>query len=56
MGGVVPRLVAEGLLHGGRGHAVELRVLGFLCELGRPTDAITDASGRELSDRWRKPR
>jgi hypothetical protein len=28
--------------------------LRFLCELGPPSYAITDASGHELSDRWRE--
>ena len=30
--------------------------LGFLCELGPPEYAMTDAEGREMSDRWEESR
>jgi hypothetical protein len=33
-------------------HAGEDSAMVFLCELGPPDYAITDAQGRELSDRW----
>jgi hypothetical protein len=33
-------------------HAGEDSALVFLCELGPPDYAITDAQGREMSDRW----
>jgi hypothetical protein len=33
-------------------HAADDSALVFLCELGPPDYAITDAQGRELSDRW----
>jgi hypothetical protein len=33
-------------------HAAEDAAMVFLCELGPPDYAITDARGRELSDRW----
>jgi sugar phosphate isomerase/epimerase len=33
-------------------HAADDSALVFLCELGPPDYAITDAHGRELSDRW----
>src|SRR6266404_620365 len=33
-------------------HAGENSAMVFLCELGPPDYAITDARGRELSDRW----
>jgi hypothetical protein len=33
-------------------HAADQTELVFLCELGPPDYAITDAGGRELSDRW----
>jgi sugar phosphate isomerase/epimerase len=33
-------------------HAGEESAMVFLCELGPPDYAITDARGRELSDRW----
>jgi hypothetical protein len=33
-------------------HAGENSAMVFLCELGPPDYAITDAQGRELSDRW----
>jgi hypothetical protein len=33
-------------------HAADDSPLVFLCELGPPDYAITDAQGRELSDRW----
>jgi hypothetical protein len=33
-------------------HADDDAALVFLCELGPPDYALTDARGRELSDRW----
>ncbi|MEP6549103.1 MAG: sugar phosphate isomerase/epimerase [Gammaproteobacteria bacterium] len=35
-------------------HAEEDSAMVFLCELGPPDYAITDAGGSELSDRWRE--
>jgi hypothetical protein len=35
-------------------HADATGSLVFLCELGPPDYALTDAGGRELSDRWRE--
>jgi hypothetical protein len=37
-------------------HAGESSGMVFLCELGPPDYAITDARGRELSDRWAEAR
>jgi hypothetical protein len=42
----------EGFIAWRRRHAADDEALVFLCELGPPDYAITDASGRELSDRW----
>lgn len=42
----------EGFVAWRQRHAADDAPLVFLCELGPPDYAITDATGRELSDRW----
>ena len=42
----------EGFMAWQERHRTDEAALVFLCELGPPDYAITDADGRELSDRW----
>ena len=42
----------EGFISWQRRHRTDDATLVFLCELGPPDYAITNADGRELSDRW----
>jgi len=41
-------------LRGWRARAADADRVVFLCELGPPDYATTDAEGRELSDRWQE--